>query len=343
MYYTLSLLQNRTLIFFDNKMEEDNNTLISVIMPVYNAEKYLSRAIESVLYQSYKAIELLLINDCSTDNSLSICQKFSSTDKRVKIFNNKINSGSGFGKNYGIEHANGQFIMFIDDDDYIDRNIIENCINLQKTTNADIITFGYSDDDLHKGKDHYLLNEPKIISGKESVHCIFRKENVDSNPWGKIYRKKLLSNIRFPLNTFFDDINVVYKIFMNAEKVCISGICGYAHMDNGESISGSPFRNKDWEFISQTQILIENIRKNYPEYNNSVKYMMDEAVIFILMKYIQRGGNITKDQKKFLYRYYNENFKYYLRRCNNTKERIAAYTIKYRIYPILFKIKHRRH
>lgn len=314
------------------------NPLVTVIIPIYNGEKYLKRALDSVVNQTYNNIEIMLINDCSTDDSLTICKEYIDMDSRVHLINNDRNCGSGFGKNYGIEHESGDYFMFMDQDDYIDVDIINTCV-AHLTSDIDIVTFGYSDDDLGKGHDHYVLDKPYIFSGEECVKKIFTKKNIDSNPWGKLYKKGLFHEIRFPLNTYYDDINVVYKVFLNANKVCITGTCGYAHMDNGESISGSCYKEKDWDFISQSERLIEEIGESYPHLSEYANVMLDDAVIWILMKYLRKGGKISKNHKKYLFDYFDLNFKRYMHKQSNMMGRVVMLCIRIRLYPLFHKIK----
>ena len=114
--------------------------LVTIVIPVYNSEKYLDDCIESVVNQSYKNIEILLINDGSTDNSKKICEKWSIIDKRIKIYNKK-NSGAAESRNVGIEHSKGDYITFIDSDDYIETDLIEKCVKSIFTKNT-IVMYG---------------------------------------------------------------------------------------------------------------------------------------------------------------------------------------------------------
>ena len=116
--------------------------LISIIIPVYNCENYLERCIQTVMNQTYKNIEILLINDGSTDNSLQICERLKTTDERIRVFN-KLNSGVSSTRKYGVNHATGDFIMFVDSDDWIDKDTCEYLMKLQKRINADVVCCDY--------------------------------------------------------------------------------------------------------------------------------------------------------------------------------------------------------
>ena len=116
---------------------------VSVIMPIYNAEKYLSEAIESVLNQTYTDFELLLINDKSTDNSKEICKKYNKKDSRIVLLeNNSESHGPGPTRNIGLDYATGEYIYFMDADDWIDISLLQYAVNRMRETNADIVQFG---------------------------------------------------------------------------------------------------------------------------------------------------------------------------------------------------------
>ena len=115
-----------------------NNELLSVIVPVYNVEEYLERCIESIIASSYKNIEIILINDGSTDKSVHICEKLKAKDERIKVFH-KENEGVSSARNYGLENVKGEYITFVDSDDYIDKHMYTNLMNIMLKEDADIV------------------------------------------------------------------------------------------------------------------------------------------------------------------------------------------------------------
>ena len=153
-------------------MKED---LVSVIVPVYNMEKYLEKCLKSIIDQTYKKIEIIIVNDGSTDSSIEICNKFKENDNRIKIITKK-NAGLGMARNTGLENANGEYVYFIDSDDYIEETLIEDNIKLIKEYKLDIVTFGA-----------ILFEEnEKII---KEIRPIFKKQ---------IFIGKEITNIFFP-------------------------------------------------------------------------------------------------------------------------------------------------
>ena len=127
---------------------------ISVIVPVYNAEKYLSRCIDSILNQTYKNFELILINDGSKDNSIEILRKYENIDDRIKVIDNS-NNGVSKTRNIGVRLAEGEYIQFIDSDDFIDKNMFEYAINVMEQENADLVMTGFYLDIESKKRNRY--------------------------------------------------------------------------------------------------------------------------------------------------------------------------------------------
>ena len=126
------------------------NKLISIIMPVYNAEKYLNRSIESIMNQTYNNIEIILVNDGSTDNSLEICTSYQEKDNRIKLIN-QANKGVSFARNKGIDEATGDYIMFIDSDDYVEKNMIEDMVSKITEDDIDLVISGIKMDYIKNG------------------------------------------------------------------------------------------------------------------------------------------------------------------------------------------------
>ena len=120
----------------------DNSTLVSVIIPVFNVEKYLSSCVNSVLNQSYTNLEIILVDDGSTDNSGSLCDEFQKRDDRVKVYH-KPNEGLGYTRNFGIDHASGKYIMLLDSDDYIELEMIQRMYDRAIENSADLVVEGY--------------------------------------------------------------------------------------------------------------------------------------------------------------------------------------------------------
>ena len=195
---------------------------VSVIIPVYNAEKYLSEAIESILNQTYTDFELLLIDDMSTDNSKRICGEYREKDNRILLLeNNSESHGPGPTRNIGLDHASGEYIYFMDADDWADKSLLQCAIHRMRETNADIVQFGviYERSD-GKNPEQYFWRGKDLLT-KEEIKKDFStywKENRNSL-WMYLFRREKVKSIRFENIIIGEDISYIMDALCNAEKI----------------------------------------------------------------------------------------------------------------------------
>ncbi len=195
---------------------------VSVIVPVYNAEKYLREALESVLNQTYTNFELLLINDRSTDKSKEICEEYSKKDERIILLENDTeNHGPGPTRNIGLDNATGDFIYFMDADDWIDKTLLETCVDRMRETNADIVQVGvaYEWNDGKNTKEEYCKG--KCVITREDIKedfLNFWKENRISL-WLQFFRRETVKGLRFENIINSEDVCYIMDVFCNAEKI----------------------------------------------------------------------------------------------------------------------------
>lgn len=195
---------------------------VSIIMPVYNAEKYLGEAIASVLCQTYTEFELLLINDMSTDNSKEICREYSKKDNRIIILDNNSEShGPGPTRNIGLDYATGEYVYFMDADDWADESLLQCAVNRMQETNADIVQFGavYERYDKHS-TEQYFWSGKDLLTKDEIKKDFFYywKENRNSL-WMHLFRRKVVETIRFENIIIGEDISYIMDALCNAEKI----------------------------------------------------------------------------------------------------------------------------
>lgn len=218
------------------------NQIISVIVPVYNVEKYIKRCIESIINQSYKELEIILVDDGSTDASGRICDEFLNLDQRIKVIHKK-NGGLSDARNCGIEAATGGYIAFIDSDDYIEPTMFETLIRNLVEFDADISACGY--DMIYTGSVKNISEGSSIIrySTADAFKVLLHKNNMGIIAWNKLYKKKLLQVIRFPINKHFEDINTTYKIISKANFIVYDPKPLYHYIQRNSSINGQNFKN----------------------------------------------------------------------------------------------------
>jgi len=222
-----------------------NNYEISIIIPIYNVEAYLKRCIESVLCQSFKDIEIILINDGSTDSSYKIASCYSKKDSRIKLFNNK-NQGLSASRNFGIKKASADYIFFLDSDDSIDKNTIEQMYKLAKQTNCDIVMSRYirkfqNDKIEHKELDYtrFLKNNTSMQINNKEIFFELISSNIPATICSRLYKKSLFieNNVFFPKEIYFEEISTLFKLHYYAKKTTYLNKFIYNWYINPSSIS----------------------------------------------------------------------------------------------------------
>ncbi|MBR5223237.1 MAG: glycosyltransferase family 2 protein [Clostridia bacterium] len=187
--------------------------LVSVIVPIYNVENYLKKCVESILNQSHKNLEVILVDDGSTDSCPQICDNFAKFDNRVKVIH-KENGGQGSARNLGIDIAKGEYILFVDSDDYIAKNTVELTLNKAKKHNADMVIFDYASV-YENGEEFYRMNQPfeKEVSLNPKTDKIMITANP--SPVTQLYKKSIFDDkeMRFMANVIYEDLRLMPKLF----------------------------------------------------------------------------------------------------------------------------------
>ena len=215
--------------------------LLTVVIPVYNVEKYLKRCIESILIQEWKNYDILLVDDGSTDNSPQICEDYAKAYDFISVIHKK-NGGLSAARNTGISHAEGEYVYFPDSDDWIEPNTFSDLAEVIESDQYDIISFNQefvkSEHDIIKSDS----KRTKRLTGKEALIDMFSYGFITGFATDKIYRKALFTknNIQFPIGKYYEDLGTNYKLFLSAKKVYATNQKYYHYLiDNTDSITQS--------------------------------------------------------------------------------------------------------
>lgn len=282
---------------------------VSVIVPIYNVEKYLKRCVESLINQTYKNIEILLIDDGSTDSSAEICNKLETVDSRIKVYH-KENGGLGSARNYGYKYAKGEYILFLDSDDYIELNTIE---NMMKYREYDIVCCGFDrvDEETKKVYSQEMIKMPfdeLEITDKMIIETAF----LSPSGWGKLFKKELLSNIKFSEDKrAIEDTLFYLEIIPKAKKIKYIKEILWHYMVRKNSLIMSITEEKADLFEKN---LLE-VKEKYIENNfDKAKFEFLTIQVFIhncisipSRLYNNKQINMTK-RLKHIKEYMNENF-----------------------------------
>lgn len=188
--------------------------LVSVLIPVYNVSRYLPQCLDSVISQTYRRLEIIIIDDGSTDDSGSICDRYAERDDRIHVIHSG-NSGLSAARNLGLEYVSGQYISFLDSDDWIEPHTIETLMNAAQLTGADIVDARKCSE--YVGETVHRSSETKYsytYSGQD-IMSAFAEKWIDNVVWNKLYRAECFENIRFPEGCTYEDIATVWKLMKN--------------------------------------------------------------------------------------------------------------------------------
>lgn len=229
---------------------------VSIIIPFYNSENYLSRCIESAAGQTYSDIEIILINDGSTDGSEKVCMSYAQSDPRIRLIT-QDNKGVSVARNAGLDAATGDLISFIDSDDYVENDYIEYLAGLLEKSGSDMACCGH--------EDNKNTSEPRIITGSEEcLKDYLTSKDIFASVWGKIYRRSLFDGIRFPEGKRFEDNFVLFRLIGRCSLVAVGYLPKYHYIIRPESFVSESFSSSQMDVIDAMLEQREFVAKEYP-------------------------------------------------------------------------------
>lgn len=219
--------------------------LVSVIVPVYKVEKYIKKCVQSIINQTYRNIEIVLVDDGSPDQCPAICDEFALVDKRIVTIH-KTNGGQSDARNVGMQVAHGDYFAFVDSDDWIEDNLIEIALRKIEENDVDIVSFAANIivDEKAVKKEFAYFERETILSSIEATEENL-KDSIGSQPCFRLYRASCWDGISFPSGRIYEDIATLYKVFENARKgICFipDALYNYRRNFEGTSLSASPYR-----------------------------------------------------------------------------------------------------
>lgn len=241
--------------------------LISVVVPIYNVERFLPICIESIISQSYKKLQIILVDDGSTDNCGNICDEYASRDERVE-FIHKQNGGLSDARNVGIERAKGKYITFVDSDDAIEFDMIEYLYGLMFENEADISVCQKLDVD-ESGQNLNIkgssIDTTYVLHDNETcMHDFLAKRNISVTAWGKLYRLDLFHDIRYPLGKYHEDTFTTYKLIGLSDTIVVGNKQKYLYRHREGSIMLQSFSVKHLDAIDANIEKMNYISRFYP-------------------------------------------------------------------------------
>ncbi|MDR0914209.1 MAG: glycosyltransferase [Oscillospiraceae bacterium] len=229
--------------------------MISVIIPVYNVEKYLKRCVDSVLAQTYQDFEIILVDDGSTDNGGKLCDEYAALNDRIRTIH-QANGGLSAARNTGIDEANGEYISFIDSDDWIAETFLEVLYNTAVNNNADISTVRYYEIWEDGRKEVFTLSpENKVMPGLEAMELVCdNPKYIEHTVCNKLFKKHLFNQLRFKVGIVYEDWRLTYKLLYFSNTVAVNDEILYFYFQRSGSIRKSEFSEKK---VSKYYIYVE--------------------------------------------------------------------------------------
>lgn len=318
---------------------------VSIIMPVYNAEKFLNEAIESVLNQTYTDFELLLINDKSTDNSKEICREYSEKDSRIVLLeNNSENHGPGPARNIGLDYATGEYIYFMDADDWIDINLLLYAVNRMRETNADIVQFGvmYEQND-EINSEQYCWRGKNFLTKDEIKKDFFNfwKENRNSL-WIHLFRRDVVKTIKFENIISGEDISYTLDAFSKAERIAyienvlyhyryVEGSTSHRWNEDTIECSGNIW-NHQRNFLQSFQGGIDKLAYAEVAYDNYIWAIYQLSSNLCTLSYKDKKRELLKMKEKMGFDQYRD---IYPLELQHGLQKVKYMLVKYRLERII--------
>lgn len=284
---------------------KEKNPLVSVLLPVYNTENYLKKCIESVLNQNYENIELIIIDDGSTDNSGKICDFYEIKDKRVRVLH-KSNEGKSAALNIAIGMANGEYITFIDSDDWVDKNIYSELINALIKYDADIVNCGFYHEYKNKSNE-FKSSSLKIYDGNTLIENCYKDGYVNYAIWSKLYKKEIFNSILFPSNCQYEDAYIYFLVLEKIKKCIVLPKALYHYRQRKGSITYNYFNEKQLELINVHKKNKKYIEEKYPILKSFINKdlllaykQILQSIVLSNLKYDELSFNVYLEAKKYI-------------------------------------------
>lgn len=267
---------------------------IAVIVPVYNVENYIERCIDSILNQSFDDFKLILVNDGSTDRSYEICKEYAISDRRIKLINQE-NMGLSMARNNALEYSSERYLTFIDSDDYIHRDFLKILLENLIDNSADISVADHqkvyqSERTEHEEKENTI----RVLSNIQAVEQVV-KDNDENMivAWGKLYKRELFEDIRYPRGKYHEDEFVTYKLYYKAETIVKTKAKLHYYTQRDESITGDKYSLKRLEKLEGLREAVEFFREKGEEdlaLSANYRYLFNIQIAYYRVKF-ELGSN----------------------------------------------------
>lgn len=271
--------------------------MITVIVPIYNTEQYLKKCLDSILNQTYKGMEIILVDDGSTDSSAEICKEYEKNDSRITYYKLE-NGGQGRARNYALDRCHGNWIAFVDSDDYIELDMLEKMLSSAKENDADIAVCGWYRDHGFQKREQPSPKEKTVYTTEELLKEYITTPYITSSMCNKLYKKDLWNDIRFPEIRAREDATIIYEILARANKAVHIAESKYNQYVRIGSTERQGFTRDKMASLQISEDLKAFVIKNYPNLKDYVELLPAKSC-FSLMKEILESFSLSKNKKEY--------------------------------------------
>ena len=309
------------------------NEKVSVVVPIYKVEEYLVRCIDSILKQTYKNLEVILVNDGSPDNCGQMIEKYKEKDHRV-ITVHKENGGLSDARNEGMKYVTGSLTMFVDSDDWLDETMIETMVNKLNENAADIVQsaffYAYDDKLLLDAYSSDDYKPPELLDNDTLMFELVKNKKIKNFAWGKLYKTKIIKEIPFKKGVLFEDVFWAHQVMHHVNRYVILEQPFYYYFQRDDSIVGT-FTPNHLDLIKGMKERHDFLKQYYP---NLVNKSYEQILETCLVQYHLLLINKEKKHKKEIRNYIKKNFKAF-KRATNKNRRLKIKLYLFRIHPYL--------
>ncbi len=318
---------------------------ISIIVPVYNVERYLDHCLDSLVNQTFKDIEIIIVNDGSPDNSQQIIDEYKNKyPQLIKAFV-KENGGVSSAKNFGLEHASGEYVLFIDSDDYVNINMVEKMYNVAYKENSDMVICDVYD---VFEKNNKIIRYSNNFIGNTNIYE--NKKIIFNRPanWNKLIKKSLFNDFEFELNKWYEDMRISIKLYLLCKKITFIDEPLYYYVTHENSIMNNKNISKNYQIIDAFDDIINYYKENnlYDEFKEEINFLaIDHIFISASVRIIINSGKKElKENLTPILEYFNKNFNIKNKYVNmlDRNKKIIYTLLKHKMYnfvKFIFKIK----
>ena len=276
------------------------NTLISLIVPVYNVEKYVEKCLRSLIAQTYEPIEIIIVSDGSQDGSDLICQRYAERYPQIRYFRTE-NHGVSAARNFGLSKARGECCMLVDSDDHLEADTVQRMMDVMEKEQADIVQCAYRMEIGHLPF-YRKATGYEVMTPKKALHALMKNVQVNNYPWGKLYRTSLFRDVCFPTQlSVFEDVCTIFQLFMKAERIVTMPQRFYHYVQRrGSFMNKNGVLRMDMDTLVRMRDAFEYqeqaLRAAYPEedYSNHQNYFCVDMLILYTMIFFIRRREIGK-------------------------------------------------